>query len=195
MVKIIGSISFLLFIVSQTFSQGTGINRNANDGEENISDLSFLERSYVGGDVGLNFYNRNSYLNISPFYGYYLTNNLSAGAGLKYQFYSNGTGFRDHMYGGSLFSRYDIGQRFFLHAEIETVNTVNRFDPFAGNYGERLWIPMGLLGAGYKYGLGNSFAQILLLYDVIDNRNSPYRFQYFVPDFPLIFRGGFVFRF
>ena len=144
--KLFRSILIILFFASHAVGQGTGVNRNANNEEEDISELTFWERSYVGGDIGLNFYNRYSYLNISPFYGYYLTNNLSVGTGLKYQFYSNGTGFKDHMYGGSIFSRYDIGQRFFLHAELETVNTINRFDPFAGNYGERLWIPMGLLG-------------------------------------------------
>ena len=66
--------------------------------------------------------------------------------------------------------------------------------PFLSTTLTRRWIPVGLLGGGYRQGVGNTYFQILVLYDAINNRDSPYRSEYlFGPsNLPIIIRGGLI---
>jgi len=160
-----------------------------------ISEYSFLERSYFGADLGFNVSNAFTYVNISPYFGYHLTHNLSVGPSLKYQFYNGQFQQGLNIYGIGGISRFDLGRLFFLQGEFEYINTENA-NAFAGFLGRRVWIETGLIGAGYKYGGGDdSFIQFIVLYDLIDDRNSPYRFQYYFGNIPIVIKGGFTYKF
>ena len=183
-------IALLILCLSlQTFGQKT-------DNSNSLTELPFKDRLYTGGDLGLSLGNL-TFVNVNPILGYMLDEQLSAGFGLKYIYYRErypeyNWEYSNSMYGGSLFARYLIGESFIAHAELETMNAEVR--PFLSTTLTRKWVPVGFLGAGYRQGIGNTYAQILVLYDAINDRDSPYRSEYLFgnSNLPIIIRGGIV---
>jgi hypothetical protein len=125
---------------------------------------SFKDRLFVGGALGFSFGNYSSLIDVSPIFGFAVTDRFVVGLGLTYKYYkykeyyatfdNNGiiNGFYDlktNMYGGSIWMRYfltGIGipviENIFLHAEVEPLlfNHNYRFDPggnFYDPYGNR----------------------------------------------------------
>ena len=176
----------------------TGLTSLAQDKEasNSLEGVPFSQRLYTGGDLGFSFGNI-TFVNINPIAGYRIDKKWSAGISAKYIYYRErfpeyNWEYSNSMYGGSVFTRYLIGNSFLAHAEFETVNAEVR--EFLSTTLTRKWVPIGLLGAGYRQGLGNTYLQVLVLYDAINNRNSPYRNEYlFGPtNIPLILRAGFI---
>ncbi|MBL4704525.1 MAG: hypothetical protein JKY54_08385 [Flavobacteriales bacterium] len=159
-----------------------------------LEGVPFGKRLYVGGDLGLSFGNY-TVINVAPIVGYKLNRKWSTGVGVKYIYYrenfpSLGWDYSTSMYGGSVFTKYLLNS-IILHAELETLNAEVR--EYLSIDVTRKWIPMGFVGVGYRQGLGGTYLQLMALYDVIDNRHSPYRSQYiFGPQLPIIIRGGIV---
>jgi hypothetical protein len=152
---------------------------------------SFAERLYFGGDLGLSF-GRFTFINVAPIVGYKITDNFSAGLGAKYQYiaYSDGN-YREStsVYGGSVFIRQIFSEQFFGHAEFEVLNT-EVFDYIALDVGRRN-VPIFMIGAGYRQEISTGvFAQLMILYDLIDDPYSPYPSYY---GRPIIIRGGVTF--
>ena len=176
----------------------TGLTLLAQDKEasNSLEGVPFSQRLYTGGDLGFSFGNI-TFVNINPIVGYRIDKKWSAGISAKYIYYRErfpeyNWEYSNSMYGGSIFTRYLIGNSFLAHAEFETVNAEVR--EFLSTTLTRKWVPIGLLGAGYRQGLGNTYLQVLVLYDAINDRNSPYRNEYlFGPtNIPLILRAGFI---
>ena len=176
----------------------TGLTLLAQDKEasNSLEGVPFSQRLYTGGDLGFSFGNI-TFVNINPIVGYRIDKKWSAGISAKYIYYRErfpeyNWEYSNSMYGGSVFTRYLIGNSFLAHAEFETVNAEVR--EFLSTTLTRKWVPIGLLGAGYRQGLGNTYLQVLVLYDAINDRNSPYRNEYlFGPtNIPLILRAGFI---
>ena len=158
---------------------------------------SFKDKLFTGGNFGFNISNGLMYLEISPLLGYKINDKLSAGILGKYVYLggiNSSSPFRSFKYyGGGVFSRYKVTESIIATAEYELLN-VEDLNPNSGNYGERTLSNVLLLGAGYNNTIGNNFnLQIYLLYDVIDDPNSPYRFNYlFGPNgIPIVYRIGF----
>lgn len=129
---------------------------------------------FFGGNIGLQFGNY-TYVDISPMVGYRVTDRFSAGLSATYIYYSVNDpayyNYSSHIYGGSIFSRYLFTENVFAHAELELLN-MDIYDPF---YLGRQTIPSLLLGAGYRMPMGsNASMSFLLLFDVIEDRYSPY---------------------
>ena len=184
----------LLFLLICT----TGLTSLAQDKEasNSLEGVPFSQRLYTGGDLGFSFGNI-TFVNINPIVGYRIDKKWSAGISAKYIYYRErfpeyNWEYSNSMYGGSIFTRYLIGNSFLAHAEFEAVNAEVR--EFLSTTLTRKWVPIGLLGAGYRQGLGNTYLQVLVLYDAINDRNSPYRNEYlFGPtNIPLILRAGFI---
>jgi len=176
----------------------TGLTSLAQDKEasNSLEGVPFSQRLYTGGDLGFSFGNI-TFVNINPIVGYRIDKKWSAGISAKYIYYRErfpeyNWEYSNSMYGGSVFTRYLIGNSFLAHAEFEAVNAEVR--EFLSTTLTRKWVPIGLLGAGYRQGLGNTYLQVLVLYDAINDRNSPYRNEYlFGPtNIPLILRAGFI---
>lgn len=176
----------------------TGLTSLAQDKEasNSLEGVPFSQRLYTGGDLGFSFGNI-TFVNINPIVGYRIDKKWSAGISAKYIYYRErfpeyNWEYSNSMYGGSVFTRYLIGNSFLAHAEFETINAEVR--EFLSTTLTRKWVPIGLLGAGYRQGLGNTYLQVLVLYDAINDRNSPYRNEYlFGPtNIPLILRAGFI---
>ena len=138
---------------------------------------------YYGGNIGFSFWNDYFYLGVYPLVGYKVTPKLSLGAKVGYAYisddrYEPAPALNTSNYGGSLFSRFRIIPQIYLHAEFaywsyENVSSYNRDE---NTYiTERYWIPFLFLGGGLSQQLGpNTWAFVEVLFDVINDDNSPY---------------------
>ena len=121
---------------------------------------------------GAGFSSYSSYVEVAPLVGYKVTPNFHVGTRITYIFnsYEYYPGKREnlHHYGISLFGRYVIWKGLFAHAEYEALS----FDyPDI----EREWINSLFLGGGFMQNVGGSgFMTFAILWNVLDNINSPY---------------------
>lgn len=161
------------------------------------SNYSFQDKLYTGGNFGFRTSNGLIFFEISPMLGYKINERLSAGISAKYFYWgalNNSNPFVSYKYyGGGIFSRYAITESIIAAAEYELLN-VEDLNPNNLSYGKRTFANVLLLGAGYNNTIANNInLQFYLLYDVIDDANSPYRYNYlFGPNgIPVIYRIGF----
>ncbi len=175
------TIGILVFLSSTLFAQKTESERG-----------SFRDRLFFGGDIALGISNNNTVAGASPFVGYRFNDKLSAGLGIMAYYYSTnyyGTRYSSSIYGGNVFSRYLIIENLFAHTEFQIVNTdTYEYDTNTETLSKvRVNVPLWYVGGGYRSPLGgSSFAQIVILYDLIQDPNSPY-------GSPLSIRGGIIF--
>ena len=125
-------------------------NKPKND--NSLSDVSFKDRLFTGGNLGFGISNNYLYLDLSPIIGYRATKKLGVGIGVRYSLLRNIV-FKENFsnYGGSVFARYKIIPQFFLHSELEALRSYN-FNPASSKYGDRAMAYMGFVGAGYSLG-------------------------------------------
>lgn len=138
----------------------------------------FLDRVYIGGNVGAQF-GRVTFIDISPNIGFLLTKNrkLSAGVGVTYQYLNvkhQGDTYDTHTYGGRVFGRYMIWHGITVQAELEMLNLeCYRPPPFDGL--QRRWLPAVLLGGGYTQTFGGRTGiSLMVFYNFLDHECSPY---------------------
>jgi len=174
--KIVFSFILLLLLVP-------GILKS-QDTEEDVKDLPIRERIYVGGNIGLQIGNISTSIIISPMVGFRVTNRLTSGLGLTYQYYRNRgwgnlSGFTSvtHVYGGNFYSRYSIIPQIFVHGEYEVLNLDSQMN-WQVTPGERgrFWEHNYFLGGGYRSQLGpRAYLNLMVLYNF--NNNSVVYFQ------------------
>jgi hypothetical protein len=135
------------------------------------------DKVYTGGDFGLQF-GTNTFVQVAPLIGYHITDELSAGLTAKYIYYSINDpsinyNFHSNIYGGGFFTRYNILEDVFLHAEYETLSREVPFTPYENR---RRLVSGCFLGGGYRQWIGEySSINLMLLYDVIEDQYSPYQ--------------------
>ncbi len=136
-----------------------------------------IDRIFIGGDIGLQF-GTNTFIQIAPLIGYHITDEFSAGITTKYIYYSikdtyYNKSYSTNIYGGGIFTRYNILDDVFLHAEYEGLSMEVPYTP----YQNRRRIVSGLfVGGGYRQWFGqNSSLNLMLLYNVIEDKYSPYQ--------------------
>ncbi len=154
------------------------------DDDKDVRDLPRRQRIIVGGNLGLQIGNLSTMVNISPTIGYRLTNRITPGISLTYQYYrdtgwGNMAGFTSvtHLYGGSFFTRYRITRDFFAHGEVEALNLDSQLnwmvDPGTS---ARFWEYNYFIGGGYRAALSDrTFINLMVLYNL--NNNSVVYFQ------------------
>ncbi len=132
------------------------------------------KRVFVGGNFGLQFGNT-TLIDISPLVGFRLTDNLSLGIGLTYQYNKNKSYtdiYKTNIYGGRLFSSYWIVSEVFAHIEYEILNfeIPDLYDNLA-----RRNVASFLVGGGYRQIIGpNIFSDIMILWNFNKSIDSPY---------------------
>ncbi len=140
----------------------------------------FKDRLYFGGNFGVSFGStgreRLTTLDISPVVGYKFTDRFMAGPGLVYQYVN----YQDKLlkinlnfnnYGAKVFGRYRITESLFAHTELEELSR----EFFEDNTSKRVNVFSFLVGGGYRQMLGsNSSIDLLVLFNLNDNRFSPY---------------------
>lgn len=145
-------------------------------------DPSFFDRVYFGGGLGFSSSNYATFITVSPLAGYMITPNLSAGVGVQYQYIKyKFADVSDNTYGGSLFTRYNIGQ-FFLQGEYNVINI--EASP-GDDINNRLNFDRLLFGGGITQPLGsrariNVLGMYDILYDVASPFASPWVFRVFI---------------
>ncbi len=140
------------------------------------SQRSFGSRIFVGGNLGLQFGNP-TLIDISPLIGYRITEQVDAGVSLTYKYYSGSykysnttQEFNTNIFGGGVFSRYNFTESLFAHAEVEYLN-FNMEQINSGIIENRnIGVTSVFIGGGIK----QSFATIMLLYNLNETMNSPY---------------------
>jgi hypothetical protein len=190
-------ILFILFILSVQVSFAQYTSEESNEKTNPLSKLSFKDRLYTGGNVAFNIASDRGipiyFFETSPFLGYKVDQKFSVGLGAKYIYIgSKQANFTYSVYGGNIFSRYKFTESLFAHAEFEVLRAYN-LDPNSTSQNVRATVPMLFAGAGYNYSIGGTVnLQIMLLYDFIDNINSPYQgsFMFGALGPPIIYRVG-----
>lgn len=159
---------------------------------EGLEEPSFKDRIYFGGGGNLQLTDAYFVVGVSPLVGYMISQRLSAGVGITYQY----TSFRRwdltaHTYGGRLFSRYNIFPSIYAMAEYESLNMPYTVSGPAGSELRRTWTERFLVGGGYFQSFGGNRGgfNIGILYDLFfqyNNPSSPYTS-------PWVYRVGFTF--
>ncbi len=133
------------------------------------------DKIYYGGSVGMSFGSYTMF-GVYPMVGYKLTPKLSAGVTFNYQWIQDNRGsttYESSNYGGSIFSRFRIVQPIYLHAEYASQS----YEMFSlEGESERQWVPFFLVGGGFSKAVGrNTWLNAQVLFDVLQDDNSPYR--------------------
>ncbi|UJP65246.1 hypothetical protein [Mongoliitalea daihaiensis] len=148
---------------------------------------SLKDRMYVGGNFGMSF-GTITFIDLSPLAGVMITDKLSSGLGATYQYFNDSRfiGGSNSLFGGRVFSRFNIFPNVFLHAEYETLN-FEVFN-FSSDSFRREWVDALLVGGGYFMPFGNrGGVNFTFLYNLnFDIRRSPY-------NEPYVIRVGLVF--
>ncbi|MEN0005322.1 MAG: hypothetical protein AAF798_14310 [Bacteroidota bacterium] len=173
--------------------------------DEDIDDLfdeskGFKHRLWYGGGFSLGFTGNSLesffQFGITPMVGYKITENFSIGprATLLYIYYGFDFGNRvdrnhEIEWGIGAFARYKVFRNFFAHAEYELYSDV-RFLIDGSGQGDiipaRVERGNSFIGAGYNSG-GRIGYEIMLLYNLTLAENDP--------SSPILFRGGFTYKF
>ena len=129
------------------------------------------QRVYVGGGLGLQF-GTITLIDVSPDFGYRITERYSAGIGIKYihiadrRFTPPAT---LDIYGGSVFNRFIVTDFLFLHGEYEIIN-----GPWNSPYNfERFNLNNVWAGGGLRQAVGNSSLNIMVLWNLNDEGYMP----------------------
>ena len=139
----------------------------------------FWDKVYFGGNFGLQFGNQ-TLVDINPLMGYRLTEKLSVGVTATYIYYKVTDPYNfyptysTNIYGGSLFTRYFLLENIFAHVEREVLN-LEVPNHFLHRY-ERQNVFGFYVGGGFRQEIGDrSSLNIMLLYNLNQDRNSPYQ--------------------
>ncbi|OFY92702.1 MAG: hypothetical protein A3K10_11595 [Bacteroidetes bacterium RIFCSPLOWO2_12_FULL_31_6] len=125
------------------------------------------ERVTVGGGLGMTF-GSITYIEISPSIGYYFTDNILAGIGGNYTYYSEkAANFNTSIYGGRVFGEYIFSNiPILLHTELELIN-IESYD------NTRINIVNPYIGGGLKQSFGgHSYFFILVLWNLNETKES-----------------------
>ncbi len=173
MKKLLLSILFLCFMSLTVFSQKTTeeeyVENNEKQANEQKERKAFKDRLVFGGNLGGAF-GTFSYFQINPMLGYKVTDWWVNGIGFNY-IYSGSRGYTQNIYGPSVWSRAYVYQGIMIHTEFEYL-TLNLRAPNGDSYNANA--PVWLVGGGYQStGNGVGFG-LLVLFDLLQDPNSPY---------------------
>ncbi|HNV99625.1 MAG TPA: hypothetical protein PKL06_09665 [Chitinophagales bacterium] len=165
---------------TQPIEPDAGSDPGTNKGEGNYKPSSgWADGFVVGGNLGATFGN-STYIEVSPVFGYHITEMLIGGVGFTYQYYKenyNVINFADYsasVIGPRVFLQHELIFNFFAHAEFEHAWAKFEYeDPTLGAY--QLEADALFVGLGYNSMMSeNARFQIMLLYDLLNGVESIY---------------------
>ncbi|MEJ2003441.1 MAG: hypothetical protein P8X57_00405 [Cyclobacteriaceae bacterium] len=133
---------------------------------------SFSDRLFFGGGVGFTGGNGITSIQVNPIVGYMLSPRWSAGVGVEYQYVKyRDLDIDDNIWGGQVFTRYNIRQ-FFLQGEY---NIYNYTQYYIDGSDARESIDRVLLGGGISQPIGRAGAiNFVALYDLLHENGGPF---------------------
>lgn len=130
---------------------------------------------FSGGSLNIMF-GTITFIEVSPHFGYYVTDRFSIAGGITGAYYSekgNQYKYSTYIYGGRAFVRYDLFKQFFAQAEFEALNIENN-SLLLPNV-NRKWLYSPLMGIGYKQMISDlSGGYIMLLWNFDETLEYPY---------------------
>jgi hypothetical protein len=132
------------------------------------------KRVYLGGHMSLTVgsYTR---IGVYPLLGYKFTPKLSGGLKIGYEYVRDNryaSTYESSNYGGSIFARYRVIPRLYLHVEYEQFSYELYNSDGTSN---REWVPFFYVGGGYSQPLGRHvWLTAQVLFDVLQDERSPY---------------------
>ncbi|WP_123848794.1 hypothetical protein [Chitinophaga lutea] len=179
--KRIFSAVILLVLAQSAFAQEMNEAQTYQEPEKGFNPRNII----VGGALGVAFGDY-TFVNISPMIGYRFSPKIAAGVNINAQYssgksygYNNNVIARNNytMFGGGLWGRFYPFEQFFIHAQPEynaISAKITEYEP-RREYKERYGAPSLLLGGGYSQPVGgNSAITLMILYDVLQDKNTPY---------------------
>ena len=145
--------------------------------QETSKNTSFKDKLYTGGSFGLSG-NFNDYLSlrVSPIIGARISPKFYTGLGLEYIYTKDKRYAKDissNDYGARLFGQYNFVPQLFAHAEFAGYSYESYY--INGEKAGRNMVPFIWLGGGYRqYISKKSFISARILFDVLQDENSPY---------------------
>ena len=143
--------------------------------------VRFKDRLSFGGGAGMQFGNQ-TIIEVSPKLSVKITDRFYAGIGASYSYYrinldriyGSGGLYKTSIYGGSTFLDYLLTKSIVAHFEYESLN-FEQYDNVLKEF-NRSWVNSVFIGGGYRQYCNDdkSFIQILLLYNLNYQVNSPY---------------------
>ncbi len=130
---------------------------------------------YYGGYLNLSI---GSYtvIGATPLVGYKISPKFSVGGQLSYEYVADkryNNDYKTSNYGLSIFSRYRVVPQLYVHAEFSEMN-YKLYNYMGGS--NREWVPFLWLGGGYSQPITqNTWLNAQVLFDVINDENSPYK--------------------
>ena len=184
---------YLLFLVAISISL-SGFSQFIEDDNstqtEQKAEPKFTDHLFFGGNLGITL-GSYTYINISPIVGYRIQANFSAGVGIIYEYFNDkrvqGYEYTTSIYGGKIFTQYVLLDKIILYGENNIISLEKRYFDVTNNFPNdgRYIIDVPWIGGGLYQKMGNGGAYILFLFNLNQNRNSPYN--------PYEFRVGFNF--
>jgi len=180
MKKYAGLLLLVLFLAGTILAQSNDSTRvNPYMGSGGAQKPKITDKVYFGGNL---FFTLGSYTSIGiwPMVGYKVTPRLSLGLQpgyeyLKYDSYYGGS-YETSNYGFRVFSRYRVIPQAYAHVEYANINYGQQYRTPGGDIEEeRNWVPFLFIGGGISQPLGGTaFAYVQILFDVLQDDNSPY---------------------
>jgi hypothetical protein len=197
-------IALLLCLGAQGAFAQEVYNSSGKKGEAKRKDLKpkgfDASRLVLGGGAILSFGTGYANVGLSPMVGYKITDRFAAGIGIAYQYYRNkyepivfsdefGNVYgpypydrKTSLYSGNIWLRYIVWRNLFVHAQPEMMNigvpSQISQDPNTGELlvkEKREFVPAALVGLGLRQPItGSASLYILLLYDVVQDKRTPY---------------------
>jgi len=137
-------------------------------------------RVMFGGNFGASFSSAESIVAVSPSIGYRVTERLTVGTGIIYQYNRIKLApydFKFNNYGARFFGTYQLTPFLIAHTEYESLNleyvSVNNLGIPDGTF--RRTIGSMFVGGGYRQSMGGrSVVDIMLLYNLTETPYTPY---------------------
>lgn len=152
---------------------------STEDSTSQNEEAKFSDKLFFGGNLGLMFGSVTN-VNISPTVGYRITPELGVGIGPIYEFYSDKreyvTHFSTSIYGGKIFAQSLLFETVILYFENNLISLENKHFNNSQNAPEtgRYLTNVPWIGGGYYQVIGNGGVFAMVLFNLNQNRNSPY---------------------
>jgi len=177
--KIVNSLRVIMLVL--LMSTSNILIGQSNHTKEELKSMTFGQRLYYGGIVGATFGTVTS-VQLMPIVGYRIMPRWSAGVGVNYQYFKDNRyrpAYETNVYGGNVHSRVFIWENLFAHTEFEVLNFDVPSQDLTTYRLVRKSVPAWFVGAGYFMPIGQrSGMSITILYDLIQDRYSPYPGNY-----------------
>ncbi len=131
--------------------------------------VPFKDRLVFGGNLG-GYFGNTTFVQINPMVGYKTTSWWVNGIGVNYM-YQSSANYSRSIYGASVWSRAYAFRSLFVQTEFEMLSLTAK-NPRNEEYHAN--VPVWFVGGGYQSTGGGLGLSVMILYDLIQDQNSPY---------------------